>query len=39
MDTSNGKELPKIQEDDTGRKKVEEEEAGTRNWKLKHRQY
>jgi hypothetical protein len=38
MDTSNGKEYPKMQEDDAGRKEVKEEGAGTRNWKLKHRQ-
>jgi hypothetical protein len=38
MDTSNGKEEPKIQEDVAGRKEVKEEDAGRRKWKLKHRQ-
>jgi hypothetical protein len=38
MDTSNGKEEPKMQEDVAGRKKVQEEGAGRRKWKLKHRQ-
>jgi hypothetical protein len=38
MDTSNGKEEPKMQEDVAGRKKVKEEVAGRRKWKLKHRQ-
>jgi hypothetical protein len=38
MDTSNGKEQPKMQEDVAGRKEVKEEEAGSRKWKLKHRQ-
>jgi hypothetical protein len=37
MDTSNGKALPKMQEDLTGRKPVNKEEAGNRKWKLKHR--
>jgi hypothetical protein len=27
-----------MQEDDAGRKEVKEEEAGSRKWKLKHRQ-
>jgi hypothetical protein len=36
MDTSNGKEEPKMQEDVSGRKEVKEEEAGRRKWKLKH---
>jgi hypothetical protein len=31
MDASNGKELPKVQEDDAERKEVKEEEAGSRN--------
>jgi hypothetical protein len=31
MDTSNGKEEPKMQEDDGGRKEVKEEGAGRRN--------
>jgi hypothetical protein len=39
MDTSNGKEEPKMQEDVAGRKGVKEEDAGRRNCKLKHRQY
>jgi hypothetical protein len=30
MDTSNGKEEPKMQKDDAGRKEVKEEEAGSR---------
>jgi hypothetical protein len=30
MDTSNGKEWPKMQEDDTGRKELKEEETGSR---------
>jgi hypothetical protein len=30
MDTSNGKEWPKMQEDDAGRKEVKEEDAGRR---------
>jgi hypothetical protein len=38
IDTSNGKELPKMQEDLSGRKEVKEEEEGSRKWKLKHRQ-
>jgi hypothetical protein len=38
MDTSNGKEEPKMQEDFAGRKEVKEEESGRRKWKLKHRQ-
>jgi hypothetical protein len=38
MDTSSGKEKPKMQEDDAGRKEVKEEGAGRRKWKLKHRQ-
>jgi hypothetical protein len=38
MDTSNGKELPKMQEDVAGRKEVKEEGAGIRKWKVKHRQ-
>jgi hypothetical protein len=38
MDTSNGKEEPKMQKDDAGRKEVKEEDAGRRKWKLKHRQ-
>jgi hypothetical protein len=38
MDTSNGKEEPKKQEDVARRKEVKEEEAGRRKWKLKHRQ-
>jgi hypothetical protein len=37
MDTSNGEELPKMQEDFERRKEVKEEEAGSRKWKLKHR--
>jgi hypothetical protein len=36
MDTSNGKECPKMQEDDAGRKEVKGEGAGRRKWKLKH---
>jgi hypothetical protein len=31
MDTTNGKEQPKMQEDDATKKKVKEEEAGNRN--------
>jgi hypothetical protein len=38
MDTSNGKEYPKMQEDVVGRKEVKEEETENRKWKLKHRQ-
>jgi hypothetical protein len=45
MDTSSGKEYPKIQEDVAGRKEVKEkeagsrkQEAGSRKWKLNHRQ-
>jgi hypothetical protein len=38
MDTSNGKEEPKMQEDVARRKEVKEEDAGGRKWKLKHRQ-
>jgi hypothetical protein len=38
MDTSNGKEQTKVQEDVARRKEVKEEEAGKRKWKLKHRQ-
>jgi hypothetical protein len=38
MDTSNGKEEPKMQEDDASMKEVKEEGAGRRKWKLKHRQ-
>jgi hypothetical protein len=38
MNTSNGKENPKIQEDVAGRKEVKEEETGRRKWKLKHRE-
>jgi hypothetical protein len=38
MDTSNGKEEPKMQEDVERRKEVNEEETGRRKWKLKHRQ-
>jgi hypothetical protein len=38
MDTSNGKEWPKMQEDVAGRKKVKEESEGRRKCKLKHRQ-
>jgi hypothetical protein len=38
MDTSNGKEQPKMQEDVARNKEVKEEGAGRRNWKLKHRQ-
>jgi hypothetical protein len=38
MDTSNGKELKKKQEDVERRKVVKEEDAGNRKWKLKHRQ-
>jgi hypothetical protein len=38
MDTSNGKEEPKMQEDVAGRKEVKEEGAGRRKWKLNHRQ-
>jgi hypothetical protein len=38
MNTSNGKEQPNLQEDIAGRKEVEEEDAGSRKWKLKHRQ-
>jgi hypothetical protein len=36
MDTSNGKEYPKMQEDVAGRKEVQEEVSGRRKWKLKH---
>jgi hypothetical protein len=36
MDTSNGNEWPKIEEDVAGRKEVKEEGAGRRKWKLKH---
>jgi hypothetical protein len=32
MDTSNGKEEPKMQEDDAARKKVKEEYSGRRKW-------
>jgi hypothetical protein len=39
MDTSYCKEQPKMQEDDARRKEVKEEEAGSRKWKLKHRQH
>jgi hypothetical protein len=38
MDSSNGKEYPKMQEDVAAKKEVKEEEAGRRKWKLKHRQ-
>jgi hypothetical protein len=38
MDTSNGKEEPKVQEDVAGRKYLKEEETGRSKWKLKHRQ-
>jgi hypothetical protein len=38
MDTSSGKEEPKMQKDVAGRKEVKEEGAGRRKWKLKHRQ-
>jgi hypothetical protein len=38
MDTSFCKEQPKKQEDVARRKKVKEEKAGRRKWKLKHRQ-
>jgi hypothetical protein len=38
MDISNGKEEPKMQEYDAGRKEVKEEGAGRRKWKLKNRQ-
>jgi hypothetical protein len=38
MDTSNGKEEPKMQEDVVGKKEVKEEGAERRKWKLKHRQ-
>jgi hypothetical protein len=36
MDTSNGKEQPKNQEDVARRKPVKEEDAECRKWKLKH---
>jgi hypothetical protein len=32
-------EQPEMQEDNTRRKEVKEEEAGRRKWKLKHREY
>jgi hypothetical protein len=38
MDTSYFKEQPKKQEDVVGRKEVKKEEAGSRKWKLKHKQ-
>jgi hypothetical protein len=40
MDTSYCKEHPKIQEDDSVRKELKEEETGRtiKKWKLKHRQ-
>jgi hypothetical protein len=37
MDTFNGKDWLKTQEDFAGRKEVKEEEVGRRKWKLKHR--
>jgi hypothetical protein len=39
MDISYCKEQPKMQEDVAGRKEVKEDKAGTRKWKLKHRQF
>jgi hypothetical protein len=39
MEFSNGKEQPKKQEDVAGRKEVKVENAGSRKWKLKHRQF
>jgi hypothetical protein len=38
MDTSYGKEKPKMQEDNAERKEVKEEGAGRRKWKPNHRQ-
>jgi hypothetical protein len=38
MDTSSGKEEPKMQDDVAGRKEVKEEEARRRKCKLKHKQ-
>jgi hypothetical protein len=38
MDTSNGKEEPKMQKDDANRKEVKEEDAGRSKWKFKHKQ-
>jgi hypothetical protein len=39
MDTSNYKEHSEKQGDVSRKKKVKEEEAGSRKWKLKHRQF
>jgi hypothetical protein len=38
MDTPYCNEQPKMQEFVAGKKKMKEEEAGRRKWKLKHRQ-
>jgi hypothetical protein len=38
MDTSYCKEQPKMQEDVAGKKEMKQEEAGSRKWKLKHKQ-
>jgi hypothetical protein len=38
MGTSYCKKQPKMQEDVAEKKEVKEEDAGSRKWKLKHRQ-